>query len=413
MSLDQYVPIFGFAKHFFYDSPDLTPEAFSVPITQFMASRSNHHLSGAGPDDPRFAAMQLSAASARPLSGQIFDLLSMAIEKGVLKPGERLPPERELMKQLGVSRGTLRTALSELIAGDYLSATQGRGNFVKEAPQQKELQILALESFRIDLLPVEPLHYGWINDAAKAVKASVYYRYTPAVEELAETLLAPPSGYDGILIFRAVPDWSQAMEEMPSAPFANCPVPVLILGRTIAKSAVDMVSWDYREAARLATHELVKAGHRRIGFIGGRPVKGHSFADFQTGYLEALSEAGLTADPRDAFYREGPLGVELRDSNRALAEFLRHRSFTAALVALVAQPVEQVCQEEGIEVPDDLELRLVGEQFSFEVTKFPWIGYAEPSAEIVKRGFKQFAETCRGRSDRGRHQLIAPAGHRR
>ncbi len=359
-----------------------------------------------------FHRASLDVHTELPLSRQIVVLLSDAIDKGLLKEGERLPPERELMKLLGVSRGTLRTALSELITQGYLSATQGRGNFVKRAPGRKELQILALESFQSDLSPVKPLHYGWINDAAKAVNANVYYRYTPAVDELAKTLANPPAGYDGILIFRAVPDWSRAMEAMPDKIFAECPLPVLILGRMIAKASVEMVSWDYRAAARLATRDLIEAGHTRIGFIGGMRVKGHSFADFHAGYIDALKEAGLTGQPEDAFFRKGPLGVDIQESNLALADFLKRRRFTAALVALVAQPVEQVCHEEGITIPDDLEVRLVGEQYSFDATDFPWAGYAEPSAAVVKRGFERFAETCRGRQARGQHELIPPRVYR-
>ncbi len=52
------------------------------------------------------------------------------ILSGRLKPGDKLPPERELALALGVNRLTLRTGLSRLIASNLLVSQQGDGNRV-------------------------------------------------------------------------------------------------------------------------------------------------------------------------------------------------------------------------------------------------------------------------------------------
>jgi GntR family transcriptional repressor for pyruvate dehydrogenase complex len=54
------------------------------------------------------------------------------IQEGSLKPGYRLPPERELALQLGVSRNTLREALKALKLIGVLEVSQGGGTFVNE-----------------------------------------------------------------------------------------------------------------------------------------------------------------------------------------------------------------------------------------------------------------------------------------
>ncbi len=54
------------------------------------------------------------------------------ILKGVLRPGERLPPERELAATLGVSRPSLREALSGLESRDLVETRAGAGVFVAQ-----------------------------------------------------------------------------------------------------------------------------------------------------------------------------------------------------------------------------------------------------------------------------------------
>lgn len=52
------------------------------------------------------------------------------IHLGELRPGDRLPPERELAKRLGVSRPTLRAGIRSLAAVGVLKSKQGAGTFV-------------------------------------------------------------------------------------------------------------------------------------------------------------------------------------------------------------------------------------------------------------------------------------------
>src|ERR687888_754395 len=53
--------------------------------------------------------------------------LGTAIRVGLLAPGTQLPPERELAEQLGISRSTLRHALTTLVQSGLLASARGRG----------------------------------------------------------------------------------------------------------------------------------------------------------------------------------------------------------------------------------------------------------------------------------------------
>jgi GntR family transcriptional regulator, transcriptional repressor for pyruvate dehydrogenase complex len=62
--------------------------------------------------------------------------LGTAIRLGLLSPGTRLPPERELADELNIARSTLRQALTTLVQSGHLVSVRGRagGTFVAEEP---------------------------------------------------------------------------------------------------------------------------------------------------------------------------------------------------------------------------------------------------------------------------------------
>jgi DNA-binding FadR family transcriptional regulator len=77
---------------------------------------------------------------------ETLERLGTAIKLGLLGPGERLPAERELCRQLGISRSTLRQALTALVQSGHLHAARGRsgGTFVALSPPRVEAPTAAL-----------------------------------------------------------------------------------------------------------------------------------------------------------------------------------------------------------------------------------------------------------------------------
>ena len=72
--------------------------------------------------------MPISQAS-QPLYHRVYREIAREIESGTLQPGDRLPSERWLCDELGVSRATVRRAVEELVS-DGLVEGRGRGSFV-------------------------------------------------------------------------------------------------------------------------------------------------------------------------------------------------------------------------------------------------------------------------------------------
>ncbi len=90
----------------------------------------------------RDAALEAVFMPVRPASTfeETVERLGSAIRLGLLTPGSKLPPERELAHRLRISRSTLRQALTALVQSGHLVSQRGRtgGTFVAEQPPLSE-----------------------------------------------------------------------------------------------------------------------------------------------------------------------------------------------------------------------------------------------------------------------------------
>ncbi|MEL7177249.1 MAG: FCD domain-containing protein [Pseudomonadota bacterium] len=76
--------------------------------------------------------MPFKPVQAERLSSAVVRQIEKLILQGILRPGERLPSERELADKLGVSRPSLREAVAELQDKGLLASRAGAGIFVAD-----------------------------------------------------------------------------------------------------------------------------------------------------------------------------------------------------------------------------------------------------------------------------------------
>lgn len=85
----------------------------------------------------------LKPIKVKRVSDQAYEQIRDLIFRGQLKPGEQIPPERDLAQALGVSRPTVREAIKQLVTMGLLEHRQGQGTFVRSIREQRELNPLA------------------------------------------------------------------------------------------------------------------------------------------------------------------------------------------------------------------------------------------------------------------------------
>ena len=111
--------------------------------------------------------MPLQAVDNRRLYRQIADQIAALIEKGEYGQGERLPPERDLAHQLGVSRPSVREALIALEVEGYVEVRVGSGVYVLGARPPGRAAALPADSG-----PFELIRARWLIDAECAALAA-------------------------------------------------------------------------------------------------------------------------------------------------------------------------------------------------------------------------------------------------
>lgn len=107
-------------------------------------------------------------------------------------------------------------------------------------------------------------------------------------------------------------------------------------------------------AGKDATKYLLNLGHTRIGFLGSPSIRIYA-ADRKSGYILALTEAGLSFDPS--------LCIELpsipKDRSDKLIQFLSSKDRPTALVVsddIIAMVIEKTAFELGLRIPEDLSI---------------------------------------------------------
>jgi len=139
----------------------------------------------------------------RRLSDSAVDQILGLVNAGQLAPGSRMPPERELITRLGVSRTSLREAIRILETLGVLRVVPGRGTWVREDYQQPKLgeTIAWLPSHEHDVMQLfevrETLEVKAAQLAAERATADELVSMSVSIQRLQEAIAA--GDYDGML----------------------------------------------------------------------------------------------------------------------------------------------------------------------------------------------------------------------
>jgi LacI family transcriptional regulator len=138
----------------------------------------------------------------------------------------------------------------------------------------------------------------------------------------------------------------------PTVVDTNGGIPVVAIDPHTGRTGLPTVDSDSLGGAEIAVRHLIGLGHRRIGFLGGRPDL-ESARLREAGYRKAMADAGFEVD--ESLVRVGGYRPELADgAARAMLTLAAPPTAIFAANDLSAIRTMEVAQSLGLKVPGDL-----------------------------------------------------------
>jgi GntR family transcriptional regulator, arabinose operon transcriptional repressor len=315
----------------------------------------------------------MSSTERIPLYQRVQEYIRDLITSKVLKVGDRIPTEKELMERFGVSKITVVNALAGLVNERIITRVPGKGTFVSEP--EYEMPITSPE------LAVKPTHkisgemgtrliglilpsiYDYftirlIQGIQQALNENGYhcviYLSEGNLDKEKEAIkTCSKIGVEGLLIFPV--DEELFNEEILSMKFAG--FPFVLIDRYLPGVETHYIASDGRLGVNMAVNYLWELGHREIAICSDSPIQTVTVQERIDGYMNAFKEKGSLINPAHIV-----TGFEIGSPEQAkthpLYRYIQNRMATAyiTLNGSLGVKIYQIARQVGLKVPEDISI---------------------------------------------------------
>lgn len=190
----------------------------------------------------------------------------------------------------------------------------------------------------------------------------------------------------------------------PTVMEADPGIPVVAVDPHLGPTGMPTIDSDNAHGALRATEHLLDLGHRRIGFLGGRPDL-ESAGLREEGYRAALAGAGIEVDP--SLMRVGGYRPETADAPaRELLTMADRPTAIFAANDLSAIQVLEVARELGLRVPQDVSVVGFDNIPESALVEPPLTTVSQPLQRMGAEAITLLLDLMRGATDRETHMRL-------
>ena len=328
---------------------------------------------------------------------QIEEELKQLILEEQIKPGEKMPSENVLTAKYGVSRQTVRKAISNLINEGFVYAVQGSGTFCSDASRFKKdsKDIAVVMTYLSDY--IFPKVISGIDSVLSENGYSIVLKNTnnsrtreiQCLENLIE------KNIDGIII---EPSKSNVFckHKYLYDRLDSYGIPyIFIQGAYSVMEDKPHVIMDDEKGAYLLTEHLIKLGHRNIlGVFKSDDTQGQNR---HKGYAKALAKEGIAYDPENViwFYTED----RAVHPYTTLQKMIQSGKKVDAIVAYndqIAFHLIKAIRELGLKVPEDISITGYDNSQTSANTDITLTTIVHPQQELGKIAAEALLKMIRG-----------------
>jgi GntR family transcriptional regulator of arabinose operon len=285
---------------------------------------------------------------------QVRRFILESIAKG-LDDNDKLWPEYRLVKELGVSKSTVRKAVESLVEDGVIVQKQGKGTFVKNASHSLVRAVSSTQGIKtIGFVSAVPHYEIFLRDITLGIEEELDHsrfllinKYVQVPFHKEEDVLKRMTDIvDGFIVLSTMSgSVSKALSDLH-----NKNIPIVYIDRYPDELDCQFVTTDNEEGGVIATEHLIKNGHKKILYLSnGRNlssvhmrIKGYSNTMKRYGFEPWIEEA--TPDNEFSLYKK--LDKVISSPQRPTAIFCVHDSF--------AMKTCDYLMKNGIRVPEDI-----------------------------------------------------------
>ncbi len=307
----------------------------------------------------------------KPLYQTIYDVLKADIESGKYQDGDRIPSEKELANEYGVSSITTKKALELLSDIGYVKRIPGRGSFISAESEKsvKEQQKTTNTGMIIGLVLAnfnDSYGSGIIAGVERAASESGYsvaLKLSNGTQDMEEKSIDQliAHGVGGLIVMPVHGEnYNPKILQLVLDKF-----PVVLIDRHLRGLSVPFAGTDNVTAAYKATEYLLMNGHERICFMSPPPADTSAIEERIEGFVKCFSEHHTAIDKSlwmtDIICTMPGKNTQEnidKDIERIRKHLLDHPGITCVFavehsIALLAQKAIRAI---GKKVPDDLSI---------------------------------------------------------
>ena len=331
---------------------------------------------------------------------EIAEWIQGRIDNEELKKGDKIESENEIVAIFGVSRQTVRHAISILENKKILDRVRGSGTFVRgeklslHRQREKTMRVAVVTTYATEYIFTPML--GEIEKVLSDADYSMQLSFTNNSIEKEKSLLKgllENLDIDGVIAEPAqsgLPNPNLYLYEE----LQKQGVPLLFLNSYHENVKAPHISMDDKQAGKLATEHLIQCGHREIAGIF-KADDGQGRRRY-AGYMEALVERDMRVLSSNVSW------IDTMDMRGSLEEFqsvLRRIKGCTACVCYndeVAVKLVALCLEQGIRVPEDLSIVGIDNSNLATFCEIPLTSVDNPIRELGSKASLEIIEMMQG-----------------
>ena len=235
----------------------------------------------------------VSKTSSVPLHSQLLNEMRRRILSGAWPPGSPVPSELTLQRFLGISRSTVRQAMTAARNEGLIETVPGKGTYVSLNPTRyrtPRLVSFIIPYFRSSF---DTLLFRGAESALRNADYQVIFS-TSDSDPGEEDRLVQRLQHEHVAGFLLWPVMGQDANRMVYK-LIRQQARLVLMDRSFPGEETDLVMCDNFNGGYAATQHLISLGHRKIAFLCRQHLNLLPIAERLRGYRQAMQEAGLPA----------------------------------------------------------------------------------------------------------------------